>query len=121
MNKIDSRVRGITKDNDLIRVPAADLREYWRRMSQGQGRTPPGASEQMLPLGLYGDDARFTKSGDKVVMVSMNVLLHDIQKGELKRYVIWTLREYLSLGTRSVFPVCRVLAWSFNATLPHIP
>ena len=104
--------------NNLIRVDPSELLEYWRRQSAGQMRTPAGAdgpSGPSIPLGLYGDDARFNKTGDKIIMISMNCILHEPGNGEIKRYPIWTLREFISLGQRSVYPVMRLFAWSFNA------
>ncbi|CAE7235058.1 unnamed protein product [Symbiodinium microadriaticum] len=101
------------EDNNLLRVDPEDLARYWESQEAGLGAKPPGAG--MVPLGLYGDDARFTKGGgDKIIMISMNAVLHEPAGDEIKRYPIFTLREYLCINTRSLFPVCRVLAWSMN-------
>ena len=101
------------KDNNLLRISPDDLASYWERQEAGLGYKPPGFGK--VPLGIYGDDARFTKSGDKIIMVSVNAVLHEPRVGEIKRYPVFTLREFLCLGNRSLFPVCRILAWSFNA------
>lgn len=101
------------EDNNLLRISPEDLASYWERQEAGLGYKPHGFG--MVPLGIYGDDARFTKGGDKIVMISLNAVLHEPTAGEIKRYPIFTLREYLNLGNRSLFPVCRVLAWSVNA------
>ena len=118
MHHVSPKFRNLALEaNNLVRVDPNELLEYWRRQSAGQMRTPSGAdgpSGPSIPLGLYGDDARFNKAGDKIIMISMNVVLHKPGKGEMKRYPIWTLREFISLGRRSVYPVMRLLAWSFN-------
>ena len=118
MHHVSPKFRNLALEaNKLVRVDPNELLEYWRRQSAGQMRTSRGAdgpSGPSIPLGLYGDDARFNKAGDKIIMISMNVVLHKPGKGEMKRYPIWTLREFISLGRRSVYPVMRLLAWSFN-------
>ena len=100
------------KDNKLLRIDPEDLAKYWQRQEAALGSRPQGFG--CVPLGIYGDDARFTKGGDKIIMISLNAVLHVPQIGEIKRYPIFTLREFLCMGTRSLFPVCRVLAWSLN-------
>ena len=42
---------------------------------------------------------------------------HGLATGsDLSRFVFFTLRHELSLGTRTLDPVLRVTAWSLNAT-----
>ena len=39
---------------------------------------------------------------------------------DLSRFVFFSLRHELSLGTRTLDPVLRVTAWSLNVTWQHL-
>ena len=62
----------------------AEIREYWEHAAAAAARDPssekveelPGQTNQSNPLGLWGDDARFNRSGQKLILYTMNPLLH---------------------------------------------
>ena len=61
----------------------AEIRRYWdhfaaavARHPSGEERQLPGRAKQSNPLGLWGDDARFNRSGEKIIVFTMNSLLH---------------------------------------------
>lgn len=63
----------------------AEIREYWEHTAAAAARDPsgekqklriPGYAEQSNPLGLWGDDARFNRSGQKLIVFTMNSILH---------------------------------------------
>ena len=53
-----------------------DTREYWRRTAVALGKDPMGSAEQMTPLGLWGDDARYNRANDKITLFTFNCVLH---------------------------------------------
>ncbi|CAK9060915.1 Uncharacterized protein SCF082_LOCUS32000 [Durusdinium trenchii] len=77
------------------------------------------------PLGLAGDDAKYSLAGAKVIVVCLNSILVDRQcheaaapvDGELKvnrRFLLFCLRHELSLGVGTLDPLYRAIIWSLN-------
>ncbi|CAE7387288.1 unnamed protein product [Symbiodinium microadriaticum] len=66
-------------DSGKIRVTPAELEEYWEHIAaraRANGlAVPTGYDKRAVPLGLYGDDARYNVSGSKILMVTMNSIL----------------------------------------------
>ncbi|CAE7251674.1 unnamed protein product [Symbiodinium sp. CCMP2592] len=87
-------------DSGKIRVTPAELEDYWEHLAAraraNQLPIPTGYDKRAVPLGMYGDDARYNTSGD------------------IARYPVWTLREFICLGARTWNPIMRILSWSFN-------
>ncbi|CAE7674570.1 unnamed protein product [Symbiodinium sp. CCMP2592] len=61
----------------------AEIRKYWdhaaaavARDPSGENRRLPGREKQSNPFCLWGDDARYNRSGQKLVVFTMNSLLH---------------------------------------------
>ena len=54
-------------------------REFWQHTTRygwlQQGH--PGANVNACPLGLYGDDCRYNKAGEKLVVINFNLLLQE--------------------------------------------
>ena len=84
----------------------AEIREYWEHTAAAAARDPsgekqklriPGYAEQSNPLGLWGDDARFNRSGQKLIVFTMNSILHT-SSGDWA--IIWFLsRLIISIPT----------------------
>jgi len=49
------------------------IREYWERVDP----THPGALVDGNIVGLYGDDAKYTQTGEKLIGKAMNVVLFE--------------------------------------------
>ena len=64
------------EETGRLRVSAEDLDEYWSQQQQQQ-QQPLGSAERAVPLGLWGDDARFNRGGDKLLLFTMNCILHE--------------------------------------------
>ena len=75
-----------SQDTNRIRVSSAEISQFWAHnaaMPAHQRMEIPGSTDldAFNPLGLYGDDGRINKSGDKLVLVCMNSLLHCASRG----------------------------------------
>ena len=60
-------------------VSSEALEKYWQHVKANcNHETPPiGFDQRSVPLGLRGDDARFNKKGEKLVLYTMNSILHE--------------------------------------------
>ena len=98
-------------------VCQADVEEYWSHLQGAKVQWAldhPGAFS-CAPLGIYGDEGQISKSGDKVMVITFNFVLDNrAGDGVIHRFPIATLREWCSLGMRSMHPLSQVMAWSFN-------
>lgn len=77
----------------------------------------PGAMGRLTPLGVHGDDGQYNAAGDKLIVVTLNFLLakESPNTPSYGRFPLFTLREFLSLGTyEALQPLLRVLSWSFE-------
>ena len=55
-----------------------DLCLFWDNFKQHESSVvqwPAQAERGMLPIGIHGDDFRYTEHGQKLVLVSMNLLI----------------------------------------------
>ena len=60
---------------------------------------------------MWGDDAKYNLSGDKIIVLLANPLL---QGGSSNRFPLFSLRDHLCLGLDSLTPILQILAWSWN-------
>ena len=56
-----------------MQVPLAEQAEYWEHY-RARGLVS-NTDDQCLPIGLHGDDGRYSRSGDKIILVTMNSVL----------------------------------------------
>ena len=59
-----------------------DIKQFWdhyRDHISDDIQWPVGAPDGAVPLGMHGDDSRFTDSGQKLLVLSLNIL-HDPTK-----------------------------------------
>ena len=72
-------------------TPAEQLRAFWKHFqtcTHESIRWPHCYEDDCIPLGLHGDDLRYTETGQKLLCVSLNFLLDDAQE----RYPLFVLR-----------------------------
>ncbi|CAE7745613.1 hypothetical protein AK812_SmicGene19792 [Symbiodinium microadriaticum] len=90
-------------ESGRIRVTDAELQEFWKHTAAAAARVPsssgktvpiPGYAELSNPLGLWGDDARFNRSGQKLILFTLNSLIHRSSRKEMKRYPLFSIREH---------------------------
>lgn len=55
------------------------LQEYWRHHKQYLYDHPAADEACHLPIGLSGDDAKYTLSGSKVIVCMMNFILDKVE------------------------------------------
>ena len=70
----------------------AELRKFWRHFKT---RTDPSVRwphyfkrHGVIPMGLHGDDCRYTETNQKIICVSLNFLLDERQE----RYPLFVIR-----------------------------
>ena len=71
----------------------ADLCEFWDNFKQHESsiiQWPAKAERGMLPIGIHGDDFRYTEHGQKLVLVSLYVLTTRCRTGSrCLLYAVW--------------------------------
>ena len=120
---IHSRVRGaiMLEDCGKLRLKPNDIRDFWEHLSEHTSWAAghPGKKLAANPIGIYGDDARYTKSGDKFTLLHVNALLSSSSSRtdhEMKRFPLLAIREFITYPS-TLRPVYAIFAWSFNCLL----
>ena len=108
-------------NNHGVVIEEENLAKYWSHMRDflPWGKTHPAILEggRHIPLGLHGDEARYTSSGglpQKVIAISLSLQLWRPLSTRNSRFLLFVLRESMSLGKRSLFPIWRYIAWALN-------
>ena len=75
-----------TQEADKIRIKADDLVAFWHHWSKHMPQHP-AASEAMsndgikrIPLGVSGDDAKYTLAGNKFVVIMVSSVLYKVKR-----------------------------------------
>ena len=80
---------------EAIAGSADACEEFWQHM-EAQGQLVPPAARHtwrdIVPLGLHGDDCRFTQAGEKLLAVSLNFPLGPLRG----RYPLFLIRVVTS-------------------------
>ncbi|CAE7252570.1 unnamed protein product, partial [Symbiodinium sp. KB8] len=90
-----------------------ELHKFWshfKSRSNPEMKWPFMWDATCIPLGLHGDDCRFTDGGQKVICVSMNYLLDEAQM----RYPLFVIRYALSTGFETLEAYLKPVVASFN-------
>ena len=68
----------VPKESGKLSLDMEALAEFWQNTTQTGWLNPnhPGRFGANV-VGLYGDDARYTKSGEKLICIAWNVLLQE--------------------------------------------
>ena len=103
-------------DTGLVKVDTAAVAFFGRHFRNlgVEWAVKHPATENHSPLGIYGDDARYTLEGDKLIAVFFDFLLHRRPTGFGSRFLLFFMRCSKSLGHRTLQPLWRVLMMSFN-------
>ena len=70
---------------------AEQLRAFWKHFqtcTHESIRWPHCYEDDCIPIGLHGDDLRYTETGQKLLCVSLNFLLDESQE----RYPLFVIR-----------------------------
>lgn len=63
--------------SNRFRIDGTLIQKFWRRYQQFKPSHPAALGGQHNPLGIGGDDARYTLGGAKVIVICMSLLLLD--------------------------------------------
>ena len=66
--------------NQRFSVSSDVIRRFWQRWKQFKPYHPAGESELHNPIGISGDDARYTLGGAKIIIICCNLELVDRAK-----------------------------------------
>ena len=101
-----------------ISIPQQTVTRYWQH---ARARLPWGAQHPSrglhVPLALHGDEARYTNGKgcvEKVVVLNLSCPLWRPKSARNSRFVLFSLRESLSLGHRTLWPIFQYLTWALN-------
>ena len=72
----DRGYRVFSEEKSLMDVSRESLQFYWNHVKARSETTPIGCEELSIPLGVWGDDARYNRKGEKLILCTMNSLLH---------------------------------------------
>ena len=131
------------QENNKICVNKREIAEYWQHhAAHFETRHPAEQFGEHVPIGLSGDDARYTLAGSKVIVMMLSSILQRNARNlatylffrafvigglfvserstyslglDLCRFVFFVLRYELYLGPQTLDPVLRVACWSLNA------
>ena len=64
--------------NKRIAVSQADIQSYWETYKKFKSADHPCCKNMRhSPLGIAGDDCKYTLAGAKVIIIGFNIILHD--------------------------------------------
>ena len=111
-----------------VRIPAQEVAAYWghaQAHDEAWARNHPATSRH-IPLGLYGDEARFstTFSQDKVLGIFLNMPLWRPRSIRASRFLLFAIEENKLYKHFTLDAVLRRIVWSinllFDGVLPQV-
>ncbi|CAE7578654.1 unnamed protein product [Symbiodinium sp. CCMP2592] len=87
---------------------------YWQHLAAHQNWAGVHPGYGYMPIGIHGDDGRYNNAGDRVIIVTLNLILARDTGQNQQRYPLFCLREFISLGFDSLEPVLQQLRWSID-------
>lgn len=67
-------------ENRHFTIPRSMIKSFWERWQQFRPHHPAANGAMHCPLGITGDDAKYTLGGAKVIVIAMNLILLDRMK-----------------------------------------
>ena len=107
-------------DEHGVEIPAENVNKFWSHAKThlSWGASHPAARESVhIPIGLYGDEARYSSASgqmEKLIVLTLNFPLWRPKTSRNSRWIICTLREALSLGTKTLWPLFEYISWALN-------
>lgn len=70
------------QENHKIKIDRGQIREYWDHWAMHMDSNHPacGAGRRHIPVGMSGDDARYTLSGAKVIVMMISAVLQEVER-----------------------------------------
>lgn len=101
-----------TKDTGKLQIDPRKVAEFWENTTSS-GWLPanhPGKWGANV-LGMYGDDARYSKAGEKFISISWNCILQ-----ESKRTLFWLQHVFVSLNDLSQKYIYNVIHHDYDSS-----
>ena len=64
-----------SEESGKVQITQEAVDSYWAHLEAHQTWASVHPGRSSMPIGLHGDDGRYNKPGDKVILVTMNFLL----------------------------------------------
>ena len=100
-----------------IQSPAEHVDFYWRWAQSNYCPWAKLGGPGIIPAGLYGDEARYSEAGapeQKVIGIFVNLVLFRPASIRHSRWLVFSIRSSLCIGSHTLYPVLRYLVWSFH-------
>ena len=95
-----------------IHVPPEQIAEFWRHWSQHMPFHPASASANRYPIGVSGDDAKYTLSGMKFIVVMVSSVLYKVKRDHAARrfwnFISNNNQRFEQLHAYLVLQPCRI-------------
>ena len=96
-----------------MEIPAAAVSKYWTHAQHydcpWKDVSPNG---EHIPLGLYGDAAKYAPTGEKIIAYFLNVVLWTPKSSRMSRWLLYTLENDVCLGAQSLNPLLKPIVES---------
>lgn len=107
-----SEVLSYLVDDVGLACPQDEQARYWdfhREYLEGHP-----ASDQHVPVSLYGDDVQINRQGDSITGLYLNLTLFRPKRVRCTHYCIWAMRTHLVAGCFTLWPILAFIVSSLN-------
>ena len=115
-----SLVQYLFEDHGL-HIDEAAITYFWEHARQffewGAGHPAVEDGCSHVPIGLYGDEAKYTTSSglcEKIVCITMSFPLFNPRSTRNSRFLVFVIRESMSTGRNTIWPIYDYLRWCLN-------
>ena len=81
------------EDQKKVHFNQADVDAYWRHWREHMPSTHPAAdashSHNFVPVGVSGDDARYTLAGRKILVMMLNIVVQSSMRILVAKSQVW--------------------------------
>ena len=107
----------LTEDVGLV-CPSNINRKFWQHQRGQCGGHP--ASDDHVPVSLYGDDVQVNRQGDSITAMYLSLTLFKPKKVRCTHYCIWAMRTHLIAGCHTLWPILAYIVASLNRAFEGI-
>ena len=107
-----SEVLAYLVDDVGLACPQEEQTRYWNFHRTHLEDHP--ASDQHVPVSLYGDDVQINRQGDSITGLYLNLTLFRPKKVRCTHYCIWAMRTHLVAGCFTLWPILAFIVASLN-------
>lgn len=101
-----------------LKCPPDINRKFWQHQRSETGGHP--ATDDHVPLSLYGDDVQVNRQGDSITAMYLSLTLFKPKKVRCTHYCIWAMRTHLIAGCHTLWPILAFLVASLNRAFEGI-